>query len=66
MLIVIVIAGGFLCWLTLEIVVRRHEARNQQSRIQPAIPAKHPRDARGRFRKRSAAVGYVKRGGNND
>jgi hypothetical protein len=51
----IVIAGGFLCWLALEIVVRRREAHNQQAPIQAAIPAKCARDARGRFCKRSAA-----------
>ena len=49
MLIIIVIACGFLCWLALEIVVRRREAHNQQAPIQAAIPAKRPRDARGRF-----------------
>jgi hypothetical protein len=48
-IIIIVIACGFLCWLALEIVVRRREASNPQSRIQPTIPAKRPRDARGRF-----------------
>jgi hypothetical protein len=50
--VIVVIVGGFLCWLALEIVVRRREARNPQSRIQPAIPTKGPRDARGRFCKR--------------
>ena len=53
--VIIVIAAGFLCWLALEIVVRRREAYNQQESIQVAIPAKCPRDARGRFCKRSSA-----------